>query len=97
MQEPAVSKAQPNIRVVGVVKAVLEGGDRVIVDVKNPFVAGETLNILPVNRKKSAYDVLFSDVQDSNGNNLERALTNRLVRLISPSKLSVGDIIRRML
>ena len=94
MQETSVSKAKSKIRVVGVVKGVLEGGASVV-DVKNPFYAGEKLNILPVNKKKNRFDIEFTKITDLNGNELERAVTNRVVAAEAEVKLSVGDVIRR--
>ena len=94
MQETSVSKEKSRNRVVGVVKGLLEGGIAVV-DVKNPFRAGEKLNILPVNRKKSRYDIEFSKITDLSGNELERAVTNRVVVGICDIKLAVGDVVRR--
>jgi len=94
MQETSVSKAQSRIRVVGVVKGLLEGGVAVV-DVKNPFRAGEKLNVLPVNRKKSPYDIEFTRITDLSGNELERAVTNRVVAAVCDVKLNVGDVVRR--
>lgn len=94
MQETSVSKAKSKIRAVGVVKGILEGGVAVV-DVKNPFLAGEELNILPVNKKKSRYDIAFAKITDLSGNELERAVTNRIVAVKTDVKLSVGDVIRR--
>lgn len=96
LQDHITSKATSKIRVVGVVKALLPGGDPVI-DVKNPFVADEKLNILPISSKKDAFDITFSEIMDINGNNLERAITNRLVTTKNKTKLSIGDMIRRVL
>ena len=94
LQETAVSKAKSKIRVVGVVKGVLEGGVAVV-DVKNPFKAGEKLNVLPVNKKKSRFDIEFVKITDLAGNKLERAVTNRVVAAEADIKLNVGDVIRR--
>ncbi len=94
MQETAISKARSRIRVVGIVKGLLEGGNGVV-DVKNPFSAHEKLNILPVNKNSVPYDSMFVDVCDLSGNSLKRALTNRIVVVKAEIKLAVGDIVRR--
>ncbi len=94
MQETSASKAQSRIRVVGVVKGLLKDGSAVV-DIKNPFVAREKLNILPVNKKIAPYDISVSSITDLNGNTLERALTNRIAVVESGDKFAVGDIIRR--
>ncbi len=93
MQENFFSKTKPHIRIVGVVKAKMKNG-AALVDVKNPFFAGETINVLPVNRKKNPFNIIFSNIKDINGNIIERALTNRIVAVESEQPLVVGDIIR---
>lgn len=95
LQDHITSKATSKIRVVGVVKALLKGGDPVI-DVKNPFSSGEKLNVLPVSSKKESCEIIFDSITDINGNNLDRAITNRLVTGECDFKLSVGDMIRRI-
>lgn len=95
MQDTSKSKVQSKIRVVGVVKAISEGALAVI-DVKNPFFAHEELNILPVNHKILPFSVSFLSIQDVNDRPCERAITNRIVKVESDTKLSIGDIIRRM-
>ncbi len=96
LQDHITSKATSKIRVVGVVKALLTGGDPVI-DVKNPFVPGENLNILPVSSKKESIDIEFEVLTDLNGNPLDRAITNRLITGKCNYKLSVGDMVRRII
>jgi putative protease len=95
IQELNVSKVQSRIRVVGVVKGLMKGEEAVI-DVKNPFSAHQEYSVLPVNHKKTPYRIVFSEITDFNGNNLERALTNRIVLAKSDQKLSIGDIIRKI-
>jgi putative protease len=94
MQEYSVSKKQSNVRMVGMVKALLKGGSAVI-DVKNPFSAHEKLHIFPVSKKTGRYAIEFAEVKDLNGNIVERAVTNHLVQVDPEYKLSVGDIVRR--
>ncbi len=96
MQDAISSKVKSKIRVVGVVKSKLENGG-IVVDVKNPFYTEETLNVLPVSKKKSQFDATFTAITDLNGNNVDRAITNRIVAVKSTSKLAVGDILRRFL
>ena len=82
----------------GVVKDTLEGGIAVV-DVKNPFVPGESLSILPVNRKIDPYELAFSEIKDLSGHVQEKAITNRVVCCINSDgkKLKIGDMIRRVL
>lgn len=96
LQEPCISKVKSCIRVVGIVKGLVTGGNAVI-DVRNPFVAGEQLTVLPVNRKKNPYAITFSRLSDINGNRLDRAITNRIAVAEADQKLSLGDIVRRMI
>ena len=93
MQDTVASKVPSAIRVVGVVKGKLPKG-RVLVDVKNPFQINETVNVLPVNRKKSPYDITITAITDLTGNDIDRAITNRVVAVHSRSKLGIGDVLR---
>ena len=94
MQNAITSKVKSRIRVVGVVKGKLTNG-AVAVDVKNPFQEKETVNVLPVNRKRDEYDAIITVVKDLSGNSINRAITNRIVAVESKAKLMVGDILRR--
>ena len=94
MQEYSISKEQSKVRLVGMVKAILKEGSAVI-DVKNPFSAHEKLHIFPVCKKVDQYDIEFSELKDLNGNILNRALTNHLVKIDPKYNLSIGDIVRR--
>ncbi len=96
MQDPYASKIPSSLRVVGVVKALHEGGGAVV-DVKNPFMAGEKLTILPVNRKKEWYTITIDRITDINGDDIDRAITNRIVVVNLRQKLAIGDILRRKL
>lgn len=98
MQATSFAKEKSKIRVCGVVKDTLEGGIAVV-DVKNPFVPGESLSILPVNRKIDPYDLAFSEIKDLSGHVQEKAITNRVVCCINDEgkKLKIGDMIRRVL
>lgn len=96
LQDHITSKATSKIRVVGVVKALLTGGEPVI-DVKNPFTANEELNILPVSSKKESLNIKFVSLSDLNGNTLDRAITNRIITGKLNYKLSVGDVLRRII
>ncbi|MBD3317442.1 MAG: U32 family peptidase, partial [Chitinivibrionales bacterium] len=94
LQEPHTSKAESRRKLVGVVKAVLSGG-KVVVDVKNPFGADEILDVLPTNRTKSFFPVRLKCLADLGGEELSRAVTNRLVVVEADKRLAVGDMIRR--
>jgi len=96
MQDYAASKAVSKLRVVGIVKGVLQGNCAVI-DVKNPFSVSEQLNILPVNKKLENYNVVIKTISDLNNNSMDSALTNRIVIAGTDNKLAIGDIIRRQI
>lgn len=96
LQAPMRSKADTRIRVVGMVKERLDDG-RVVVDVKNPFTAGERLNVLPAAAGKPPFEVVIEDIADLHGNPVERALTNRIVRVKTSVPLRRAAILRRML
>lgn len=93
MQEVFTSKAAASSRIIGVVKALREGGIPVI-DVKNSFSADETFEVLPVNQSKSAYTITISRLTDLSDNVLERAPSNRLACLHGTFKLQTGDMLR---
>lgn len=95
LQETERSKAAARLRLVGVVKAALDGR-RVVVDVKNPFVAGEALEVLSVNRNRSAFTTKLTGLADLDGGAVERAQTNRLVVAEADRRLAVGDMMRRV-
>jgi U32 family peptidase len=94
LQEPVRAKVASTLRVVGVVKAVLEDG-RAVVDVRNPFTNNEVLSVLPVKRSVAAYDISFGELTDLKGQGLNRAVSNRLAVVTSGSRLFTGDMIRR--
>jgi putative protease len=87
-------KSPSRIRVVGMVKAMLSE-HRPLVDVKNPFDAGETLELLPVSASAQPHPITIETITDIEGNPLSRALTNRLVTLKTTPPLRVGDLLRR--
>lgn len=94
LQALFAAKAGSRQRVVGIVRGMMPDGTP-IVDVKNPFVAGETLSLLPAKRGTEPYDTLFDEVRGLDGKRLQRAVTNRLVAVIGPARLAVGDMLRR--
>lgn len=93
LQEVFTSKAASKTRIIGVVKALLPGGNPVI-DVKNSFDPKKTVEILPVNQSKKTYRVTFSEVTDLSGNTLDRIPSNRLAVVRSPVRLQTGDMLR---
>jgi U32 family peptidase len=94
LQEPDISHTRSDLRVVGTVKGLMINGDA-LVDVKNPFSSGDTLNVLPVKQGAAPYDVGISHISDINGNALPRALTNRIVVAATTMPLRVGDMLRK--
>ncbi|MGM0461336.1 MAG: peptidase U32 family protein [Fibrobacterota bacterium] len=98
MQEISFAKQKSRIRVLGRVKDILAGG-LAVVDVKNPFWRGEEISVLSVNQKKGSRDVPVSCIRDLSGNELEKAVTNRLVTIETDHaySLRVGDMLRRFI
>lgn len=94
MQEVFSSKASSEIRVVGVVKAMLPGG-LPVVDVKNRFVAAEELSVLPVNQSKLPFSLVVEKITDLSGNLLPYAPSSRLVVVHTVAQLRPGDMLRK--
>lgn len=95
MQEPFASKSSSKIRVVGLVREIIES-DKAVIEVKNPFKAGEALNILPVKRNSQPYETKLIKINELNGRPLDSAVTNRLVIATAECRLQPGDMIRRV-
>ncbi len=97
MQATSFAKEKSKIRVVGIVKEVLEGG-AAVVDVKNPIYIDEKLSVLSVNRKLEPFVITVSEISDLSGNRQEKGITNRVVVLknIGSVKLRIGDMMRRI-
>ncbi|MFW5775342.1 MAG: peptidase U32 family protein [Chitinivibrionales bacterium] len=95
LQEHRFSKVASKLRLVGVVKGMQPDGDAVV-DVKNPFECGESLDLLPVNHNTEPGAVTVDSITDLNGNPLQRALTNRIVFIRTQRRLRTGDLIRRV-
>jgi U32 family peptidase len=94
-QEVFSSKAKAGYRLIGIVKAVING--RPVIDVKNLFSAKSTpINVLPVKNTKPPFDLTFSSILEFDGSdNTQRARPNRLVLLDGcTEKLRVGDMLR---
>jgi U32 family peptidase len=81
-------------RVVGVVREFMEGAGQVI-DVKNPFEPGDSLSVLPTGTGKMPFDATVLRITDLCGNDLGKALTNRLVVCSTVPAVQTGDILRR--
>lgn len=93
LQEVFTSKAASKTRIIGVVKALLPGGQPVI-DVKNRFDPTTPVEILPVNQSKKTFSVTFTDVTDLSGNALSHIPSNRLIVVQCPVRLQIGDMLR---
>jgi U32 family peptidase len=94
-QELFSSKAKAGYRLIGIVKAVMNG--RPVIDVKNLFSAESVpINVLPVKNTKIPFDLTFSSIQEFDGSDsIQRARPNRLVLLDGcTEKLSAGDMLR---
>lgn len=92
-QDVFASKATAGFRLVGMVKAVVEG--RPVVDVKNSFSDRTLINILPVRQRLEPYDLQFERMVELDGKAVEKACSNRLVVLEGCSeRLRTGDMLR---
>jgi len=93
-QEVFSSKARAGYRLVGIVKAVLDG--RPVVDVKNVFsLESAPINVLPVKSAKPPFDLTFKGILEFDETNTTRARPNRLVLLDGcDGKIRVGDTLR---
>ncbi|MFW5960639.1 MAG: peptidase U32 family protein [Chitinivibrionales bacterium] len=94
LQSTESSKQAGRVRVVGMVKEVTQD-DEMIVDVKNPFYKGEALSVMPSGFKRKTFMASFDEILSFSGEVLEKALTNRIVRVKSEHRLCRGDMIRR--
>ncbi|MDR3012162.1 MAG: U32 family peptidase [Chitinispirillales bacterium] len=96
-QELFASKAHVGYRLVGIVKAIIDGNP--VIDVKNTF-SGMSINVLPVKRGQIPFELTFNvireyDGADGNGTICDRARANRLVVLDGCNeRLRVGDMLR---
>jgi putative protease len=95
LQDVNDNRPLPDVRIVGVVRETL-AGKGVVVDVKNPFSEGDTLNVLPVKNGEMPYEITIRGITDLEGNRVERALTNRLVIVAEAEEgLGKGDMLRK--
>lgn len=92
LQDRAENRRDATMRVVGVVKARDIDGS-VLVDVKNPFLEGDELSLLPISVKKPGRLVAVKGLRNFAGDAVVRALTNKLVRICDDG-FSEGDILR---
>ncbi len=95
LQSVMQSKAASRVRVLGMVKGFTAGKEPVI-DVKNPFEEGETIEVLPANPSAAPYSLRVESIRDLAGRSVCRAVTNCLVSVYASSSLHRGDIIRRI-
>jgi putative protease len=95
MQDISGAKAVPQAVPVAIVRQVLDNGFSIL-DVKNSFAAGQTVNVLPIRKGKAPFDILIAGMKDLNGATVTRANANCLVVLESNAHLRTGDILRRM-
>jgi putative protease len=93
LQDLYDNRVTPSGRIVGVVRAIM-AGKGAVVDVKNSFSAGETLNVLPIKKDQMPFEIILTSLTDINGNAVERALSHRLVIAASEPSLTPGDLLR---
>jgi hypothetical protein len=82
--------------VAGLVREILSD-NRAVIEVKNPFTPGETLNVLPKKRGQESYDITINEIKDLDGNLIPRAITNRLVVIKGEIEFRMGDVMRRII
>ncbi|MBN1981664.1 MAG: U32 family peptidase C-terminal domain-containing protein, partial [Chitinivibrionales bacterium] len=87
-------KSASPLRVVGIVKGCGPHGQSLI-DVKNPFLTGDVLSVLPISKNVESFNVTVTSINDYAGNSCHRALTNRIVVIQTAPRLSIGDILRK--
>jgi putative protease len=81
-------------RVVGVVRELIDGSGAVV-DVKNPFLPGDAVSVLPAGPLKDAFDATVIRMTDLCGHETGRALTGRLVLCVVAPTVGSGDILRK--
>jgi putative protease len=96
MQAPFGTKVASAVRVVGVVREMM-AENRMVVDVKNTFVSGEKLDVLPIRKTSIHETTLIGRITDLQGLSLDCAITNRLVVVETVQQLHRGDILRRLI
>ena len=94
LQDLYESRQERGYRVVGVVRELLDGKGAVV-DVKNPFLPLDTLSVLTAGPGEIARDVTVLRMTDINGNEIGKALTNRLVICTTTPEMQPGDILRK--
>jgi putative protease len=88
------SRQERGYRVVGVVRELFDGRGAVV-DVKNPFLPLDTVSVLTAGQGDIARDVTVLRMTDINGNEIGKALTNRLVVCTTSPQVQTGDILRK--
>ena len=83
-------------RVVGVVRDQLDGKGAVV-DVKNPFLIGDSVSVISAGQGVIAHEAVIVELTDINGNAIGKALTNRVVVCTTKPGVQVGDILRKKL
>jgi putative protease len=94
LQDLNESRQERGYRVVGVVREQRDGKGS-IVDVKNPFLPLDTLSVLTAGPGEIARDATVLRMTDINGNEIGKALTNRLVICTTIPEVHTGDILRK--
>jgi putative protease len=94
LRRPQDDRQGGGYRVVGVVREEIDG-QGFVVDVKNPFLVSDPLNVLCTGHGPLARDAAILKMMDMNGNGIGKALTNRVVICATEPALRVGDILRK--
>jgi putative protease len=93
LQAVSVHRSAVKSRMAGVVKGVLPDGAPVI-DVRSVFRPGDRLQVLPLNRKITPYEIRFSLLSDLAGKTLDYTPLHRLAVGRGAPSLRPGDLIR---
>jgi U32 family peptidase len=94
LQDVRDTRPAAEYRIVGVVRDHLDGKGSVV-DVKNPFCPSDTVSVLPCGPKGTVHEAVVLSMTDINGNQIGKALTNRLVLCTAAPELQSGDILRK--
>jgi len=94
LQDTGNARPERQFRVVGVTREHIDGKG-FVVDVKNPFLTGDSVSVLSAGQEAMAHDAVIAGMTDANGNVIEKAVTNRLVICAAEPPLKSGDILRK--
>jgi putative protease len=96
LQSVFASKSDATVRMAGIIKGILSDGAPVI-DVRGVFRPGERLQVLPLNRKITPYEIRFDSLTNLAGKSLDQAPLHQLaVGRGGGPDLRPGDLLRKV-